>query len=473
MDANLLTAKPDDSKDDEEEPEYMRGRATVDNELEDVIDCKPFTLVDLYTGQKNAARFFGSPYTKVGTWKGLVRVSETKEPSDYESHVKDLLHPRSLMCRLYVLRATKLMPKDTNGKADPYLTVTLGKTKISTRDRHFRRVLDAPFYEAFEIPVSLPGDSTLKLQVWDWDGIGDDLIGTTYIDIEDRWFSKAWRKLMLKPVEIRTLRSTTSTASQGKVALWVELLTAEDSKKFPMINIKPPPPEEYECRVIVWGCRDVTIKDTITNQNDLFITCQPSINTIKKQSTDTHLRSKKGLGNFNWRMKFPFMLPIKPWPRLRFQIWDLDFFSPNDFICESVISLKGLCRQALKKKDAVKIMVKGKDRFWLEDLRNPGEGEKNQGRMEISVELMPAAMAAQLPAGFGRSDPNQNPFLPEPAGRVKWSIFHPFDMLRELLGDRLCRKICCAFLLLTLISAISFVAPLVFSNLISKYVFRT
>ena len=57
--------------------------------------------------------------------------------------------------------------------------------------------------------------------------------------------------------------------------------------------------------------------------------------------------------------------------------------------------------------------------------------------MEISVELMPATVAAQTPAGFGRGEPNLNPYLPPPEGRVKW-------VSRNSKRDRLC----CQFLLL-------------------------
>ena len=59
---------------------------------------------------------------------------------------------------------------------------------------------------SFEIPVTIPGDSQLEIMVMDWDGIGDDFIGNTVIDIEDRWFCKEWRKLEKKPLENRTLR---------------------------------------------------------------------------------------------------------------------------------------------------------------------------------------------------------------------------------------------------------------------------
>ncbi len=66
-------------------------------------------------------------------------------------------------------------------------------------------------------------------------------------------------------------------------------------------------------------------------------------------------------------------------------------------------------------------MVHGKDRFWLENLKHPNES-KNQGKMEISVEILPQEQANQMAAGFGRSDPNQNPFLPPPEGRFQFVI---------------------------------------------------
>jgi len=31
-------------------------------------------------------------------------------------------------------------------------------------------------------------------------------VGSTTIDIEDRWFSKSWRKMAIKPLERRTLK---------------------------------------------------------------------------------------------------------------------------------------------------------------------------------------------------------------------------------------------------------------------------
>ncbi len=42
------------------------------------------------------------------------------------------------------------------------------------------------------------------------------------------------------------------------------------------------------------------------------------------------------------------------------------------------------------------------------------------GRVLISLELLPKALADKLPAGLGRGDPNTNPILPPPSGRLKF-----------------------------------------------------
>ena len=42
---------------------------------------------------------------------------------------------------------------------------------------------------------------------------------------------------------------------------------------------------------------------------------------------------------------------------------------------------------------------------------------------------------------MGREAPNTNPHLPEPEGRMKFSLLHPLDFLRDCLGDNFCNKV--------------------------------
>ena len=51
----------------------------------------------------------------------------------------------------------------------------------------FFNYLTFPLYRTFEFDAVLPMDSTLKLEVWDYDALRDEIIGETFIDLEDRW----------------------------------------------------------------------------------------------------------------------------------------------------------------------------------------------------------------------------------------------------------------------------------------------
>lgn len=46
------------------------------------------------------------------------------------------------------------------------------------------------------VDATIPGDSMLEVCMFDYDDFGgDDLIGRTTIDLEDRWFEQRWREL--------------------------------------------------------------------------------------------------------------------------------------------------------------------------------------------------------------------------------------------------------------------------------------
>lgn len=52
---------------------------------------------------------------------------------------------------------------------------------------------------------------------------GDELIGTNYLDLEDRYFTPEWRSIKNKPIEFRELHHPTSSVAQGTVKMWVEI----------------------------------------------------------------------------------------------------------------------------------------------------------------------------------------------------------------------------------------------------------
>jgi hypothetical protein len=271
--------------------------------------------------------------------------------------------------------------------------------------------------------VTLPGDSELKIQVWDRDSIpiSDDLIGETIIDLEDRLFCDSWQLMNPKPREFRTLWIENSTSPQGKVELWLEILPRDVAMRTRPTPISPPAPLKFELRCIVWNTKDVVFKDA--KMSDIYVTGIPEWGG-EMQKTDTHWRSKNGKGQFNWRFKFPVTVPCKV-PRLKIQIWDKDVFNPNDAIAEVNLNLLGLFKKCYKAKHGDELPQQ-----WIKMTHPNFEG--TQGKIELTLQLLSESEAKGKPNGLGRAEPNQYPELSTP-NRPKSS--YPPWRLDKAAGD--------------------------------------
>lgn len=80
--------------------------------------------------------------------------------------------------------------------------------------------------------------------------------------------------------------------------------------------------------------------------------------------------------------------------------------------------------------------------------------QEPMGQCLLSVQIWPIEKAELKPVGFGRSDPNIDPFLPPPSGRLRFSL-NPFVMGTELWGAKICCRIygviCCILTILCLV----------------------
>jgi hypothetical protein len=73
------------------------------------------------------------------------------------------------------------------------------------------------------------------------------------------------------------------------------------------------------------------------------------------------------------------------------------------------------------------------------------EKEKKKSRVLCSLEILPEWYSEMHPVGKGREEPNMNPYLPPPVGRIKFTL-NPFKMLNQLTGPKFrkkCYKIVC------------------------------
>ena len=84
---------------------------------------------------------------------------------------------------------------DQDGKSDPYIKVRLGKKVVNKRKSTSPEALIPSSFSELTWMQSCQ-EHPNWVDCYDYDFIGqDDLIGTTYIDLEDRLFDKRWRVL--------------------------------------------------------------------------------------------------------------------------------------------------------------------------------------------------------------------------------------------------------------------------------------
>jgi len=130
---------------------------------------------------------------------GIRHLKITKILADIQSDVilqKMLLTTNKCIVRAYMVSAYDLASRDVGGFSDPYLKLTCGDVTISERDNY---VLDEPnpdFCKHYDFSCIFPGCAPLQIDVMDYDDLfGDDLIGSTSVDLEDRYFLAEWRAL--------------------------------------------------------------------------------------------------------------------------------------------------------------------------------------------------------------------------------------------------------------------------------------
>ncbi|XP_050093922.1 fer-1-like protein 4 [Anopheles aquasalis] len=98
--------------------------------------------------------------------------------------------PTSIVVVVYVVQALNLTSRDIMSDSDAYIFLSFGDHCVRDRAYYIPNQASPVFGRRFELKGSLPRDQMLKLSIYDRDYASpDDLIGSTYIDIEDRHYS--------------------------------------------------------------------------------------------------------------------------------------------------------------------------------------------------------------------------------------------------------------------------------------------
>jgi len=331
--------------------------------LEDFLKTSPF---ENYVLKKGCFKSNGtSTVRNVGKFKGLVSITEVKS----DKPLVPLERVADYICRVYVWKADSLQPSDPNGKADPYVSVKLGGFSESGRKDHIKATLSPDFYKTYEIPMKIPGESQLKLSVYDWDrfhlpGTSDTLIGETTVDLEDRYFHKGWKALGAgtfqagttgppKLIEARDLFIPESNNSQGKLYMWVEILPAGEARARPPVTFDRPPEQNMEVRVIVWGLSGYSGEGS---SEDYYVKTYLKGQPKKKMETDTHWRSKTGGAQWNWRHKHQVKVPLDLADKgdLVVELWERNLVTSNDSLGAFTVPLSDWMKKCYIEQRSVK-----------------------------------------------------------------------------------------------------------------------
>jgi hypothetical protein len=100
-----------------------------------------------------------------------------------------------------------------------------------------------------------------------------------------------------------------------------------------------------------------------------------------------------------------------------------------------MIPLKTLFRKALRTSGWVKMLSKeGDEKIWFDRMMHPNFGDKSQGSVQLSIELLPLTVSSQYRAGNGRDEPNQHPFLPKPDDRLQFVRILNTVIFKNVIG---------------------------------------
>lgn len=106
---------------------------------------------------------------------------------------KMLMKESKEIIRIYMVEGFDLSSRDNGSASDTYLQLHCNKTSYNERDNYQLDQANPVFYKKYDFEGMFPGSSPVKIEAWDYDAIfGDELIGTTILDVEDRFFSMEW-----------------------------------------------------------------------------------------------------------------------------------------------------------------------------------------------------------------------------------------------------------------------------------------
>jgi hypothetical protein len=255
----------------------------------------------------------------------------------------------------------------------------------------------------------------------------DTIMGSTIIDLEDRWHSQNMRNHFYRktiPHEERPL--TTATADKqvvtGSLVMWVEMIDSVTAADNPATPLQKPPAMEVELRFVIWNCYNVKLVDN--GKCDVRVGIQLQCKEYfggndVEQKTDTH-HGSLGDAVFNWRIVYPKVrMPTKSCV-VDIGLYDYNLIAGDTPIGNISLDIKKYVEKVASSMDT---MTKT-SRLPFKSPLDEDEGV-NIGEVKFDLMILPQSEATLKPAGIERQDPNENPQLIAPSEGRGWDSILP------------------------------------------------
>jgi hypothetical protein len=260
--------------------------------------------------------------------KKLKNVFLTKDYKKKNNIAKDevILPLNNLRIRVYIYRCINLTAQENSNsavdnlagysafcKANSFIEIKLGDDKNEGKGVKYvndlgslvESTLNPHFFKFYELDADLPQDWKLQINIKSKGSSGENLIGSTIIDLENRYLGEKSSRIVLQaksleeeyksdlqkaaakeegneeeklnlskkiamvqlkmkeneiyklPVEFRPLFKPGISTAQGIIEMMVEVLPMKVAKLRKPLKIEPPPKQEYELRLVIWETRNV------------------------------------------------------------------------------------------------------------------------------------------------------------------------------------------------------------------------
>jgi hypothetical protein len=292
-----------------------------------------------------------------------------------------------------------------------------------------------------ERDIQLPQQGRLQL---DMNHLADGIfsgksqrIGSTVIDLEDRWHSAGLsqaRQRNRTPVEHRPL---VGSNAGGSLEMRIELLdSAKASDEHPVL-IPKPVPTKLEVRFVIRSTTGVKIVDG--EHTDVKVVVELECNEYladqrlypKVQATDTHYNCTTGDAVFDWRVVFPQIAMPTTGCTVYLRLYDSNSIVGDTFIGEVAIDIRKYLSKVARDLDM--IVIENGELAFKDGCSIGGpltDAAFDVGKVQFEMHVLTDSEAVQRLAGVGREEPNAYPVLATPVEGRMWG-----DVLAPLVWE--------------------------------------